>query len=246
MRVRAAAAITAVLLAALTACGGSDDQADDKPAADKTSTKKVDCTDENLSQADWMAHCSDEQPAGGDSAGAEQGIGAGAGEDGKAGAGKLAWGKPAGTTGDQVDTGGGTLEVTPTTITYQAKAMGSTSVNGLFAIITVKDKAVGNSAAAESAPAGGGGWQWIAPDGQALDEGENEASSITPQGFTGGGKVQAGSWAWRTIAFDISKEQQGGTLVYVDGAGQSFRWKTPAKEIGPELAALKKGMSGNY
>ncbi|WP_432180463.1 hypothetical protein [Streptomyces sp. NBC_00063] len=245
MRVRAAAAITVVLLAALTACGDSNDQADDKPAADRTSEKKVDCTDENLSQADWMAHCSDEQPAGGDTAGAEQGVGTGG--DGKAGTGKLAWGKPAATTGDEdFDTGGGTLEVTPTTITYQAKAMGSTSVNGLFAIITVKDKAVGNSAAAESAPAGGGGWQWIAPDGQALDEGENEASSVTPQGFTGGGKVQAGSWAWRTIAFDISKEQRGGTLVYVDGTGQSFQWKAPAKETGAELAALKKGMSGNY
>jgi hypothetical protein len=236
MRVRATTATAALLLATLTACGGGgvdDSQAKPPDKARASASKKVDCSDESLSQAEWMKYCSDE--------------GSGTGGDGTAGAGKLAWGKPASTTGDQdFDTGGGTLEVTPTTITYRAEAMGNEAVNGMFAIVTVKDEAVGDTAAAESAPAGGGGWQWIAPDGQALDEGENDASSITPQGFTGGGKVQAGSWAWRTIAFDISKEQQGGTLVYVDGTGQSFQWKVPAAEQGPELAELKKGMEGDY
>ena len=245
VRVTAATATAALLLAALTACsGGSDDEAESKPSAVKESTKQVDCMDESLTQAEWMKSCSDE--AGG-AAGAGPEEGAGTGGDGKAGTGTLAWGKPASTTGDQdFDTGGGTLEVTPTTITYQSEAMGNTAVNGTFAIITVKDEAVGDTAAAESAPAGGGGWQWIAPDGQALDAGENEASSITPDGFTGGGKVQAGSWAWRTVAFDISEEQVGGTLVYVDGTGQAFQWKVPAKETGPELAKLKKGMEGEY
>lgn len=71
----------AMLLTALTACVGSNDKVDDKPAAAKSSTKKVDCSDANLSQAQWMENCSDEQPAGGDTAGAEQG--AGTGGDGK-------------------------------------------------------------------------------------------------------------------------------------------------------------------
>ncbi|MFE6163799.1 hypothetical protein ACFQ7F_33340 [Streptomyces sp. NPDC056486] len=64
-----------MLLAALTACGGGDgndggDSADAKSRnGSKASTsKKVDCADENISQADWMKHCSDE--------------GAGAGADG--------------------------------------------------------------------------------------------------------------------------------------------------------------------
>jgi hypothetical protein len=57
---------------------------------------------------------------------------------------------------------------------------------------------------------------------QALDEGENEASSVTPNGFT------------------------GGSIVYTDGAGATFQWKVPATDSGPELAALKKGMEGNY
>ncbi|MGW0920057.1 hypothetical protein ACWD3J_13705 [Streptomyces sp. NPDC002755] len=135
--------------------------------------------------------------------------------------------------------------MTPTTIAYQAEAMGNTAANGLYAIITVKDRAPGASAA-ESAPIEGGGWQWIAPDGQALSEGENDASSITPQGFTGGGTILAGSWAWQTIAFDISEAQRGGTLVYTDGTATAYRWTVPAKDTGPELAKLKKGMEGNY
>jgi hypothetical protein len=73
--------------------------------------------------------------------------------------------------------------VAPTTVVYQAEAMGCVSVNGTFAIITVKDRAPAGSAA-ESAPIELGGWQWIAPDGQALAEGENDASSILPNGFS--------------------------------------------------------------
>lgn len=77
MRVRAMAATAALLLAALTACGGgSDDKAGTKPSAVKES-KKVDCSDENLSQAEWTESCSDEQPAEGDTAGAEQEAGTG-------------------------------------------------------------------------------------------------------------------------------------------------------------------------
>src|ERR1044072_1724772 len=80
--------------------------------------------------------------------------------------------------------GGGGLEVTPTTVVYQKEAMGSTAVNGVFAIITVKDRAPNAAAAAESAPIEGGGWQWIAPDGPAPGEGENEGADTTPHGFT--------------------------------------------------------------
>lgn len=74
MRVRATAATAALLLAALTACNGGNDKAETKPSPAKSSPakKKVDCTDESLSQADWMKYCSEE---GGDdaSAGPEEG-----------------------------------------------------------------------------------------------------------------------------------------------------------------------------
>jgi hypothetical protein len=61
MRVRAAAATAALLLAALTACGGGDhDSSSAKSKAPTGKTKKVDCTDQTIDQAEWMEHCSDE------------------------------------------------------------------------------------------------------------------------------------------------------------------------------------------
>lgn len=236
MRVRATAATAALLLAVLTACGGSGGKADPKSPDKASASKKVDCKDESLDQADWMKYCSDE--------------GAGTGGDGTTGTEKLTFGKMATTVGAQSPADGGvggeTLEVTPSTVVYQKEAMASTSANGLFAIIAVKDRAPAGKAA-ESAPIEGGGWQWIAPDGQALDAGENDASSITPRGFTGGGSIPAGAWAWDTVAFDLSKAQaNGGMLVYTDGVGATFQWKVPAVDSGPELAKLKKGMEGNY
>ncbi|MEU4154714.1 hypothetical protein [Streptomyces antimycoticus] len=239
MRTRAAAATAALLLAALTACGGGEDStkpaAAPKSSASKSASPKVNCDDTSLSQTDWMKHCS-----------------GGAGTDGDAAAEtkELAWGKPAQTVGAMTPVGGqpggGDLEVTPTTVVYQKTAMGNTAANGVYAIITVRDKATGEKAATESAMIEGGGWQWIAPDGQALAEGENDASSITPNGFTGGGMVKAGTWQWGTVAFDLTEAQRGGTLAYTDGAGATFKWKVPAKDNGPELAALKKGMEGDY
>lgn len=245
MRSRTTAATAALLLAALTACGGSgdssgsgDSKTDDKPAAQPKSEKKedaFDCMAEDVSQADWMEHCSDE--------------GAGTGGDGTTGTETLAWGKTAKTVGAQSPAdggaGGGTLEVTPSTVVYQKEAMSNKAANGTYAIIAVKDRAP-EGAAAESAPAEGGGWQWVAPDGQALDDGDNDAGGITPDGFTGGGSIPGGAHKWDTVAFDLSEAQaNGGTLVYTDGAGARYRWKVPAKDSGPEVAKLKKGLEGH-
>lgn len=214
--VRSAAAAV-LLLAVLTACSSTNDTTDSAP-------KKTAIT-----------------------ASTE---GAGTGGDGTTAVQKLTFGKPATTVGSQSpvtgDPGGAPLEVTPTTIVYAKTAMGSTAVNGVFAIITVKDRATGTTPATEAAPIEGAGWQWLTADGQALDEGENEASSITPNGFTGGGMVKAGTWHWRTIAFDLAAAQRGGSLTYTDGAGSVFQWKVPAADEGPDLAAVKKGMEGNY
>ncbi|MFG2651424.1 hypothetical protein [Streptomyces sp. NPDC048436] len=73
MRVRSVAATAALLLVALTACGGSDGsdsgaKADTKSSggsdpsddAKAPSSKKADCMDEDISQADWMKYCSEE------------------------------------------------------------------------------------------------------------------------------------------------------------------------------------------
>ncbi|MGW4201694.1 hypothetical protein [Streptomyces sp. NPDC004726] len=215
------AATTVLLLAALTACGGNGDDKQDAARSKSAS-----------------ASPNDDAGAGGD--GTETGT---APEQVP-----MPLGKTVETIGAESPfeggPGGGGLAVTPTTITYQKEAMSYTPRNGLFAIVTVKDHAVNATDAAEAAPIEGGGWQWIAPDGQALDQGDNEASSVNPDGFTGGGTVKAGSWAWRTLAFDISDAQKGGVLIYTDGAAQTYRWQMPKTEQGPELAALKKGMEG--
>lgn len=70
MRIRVATSTTVLLLAALTACGGGKDAADkpdavsSKPSASASaaqpSQSKVDCSDENLSQAEWLENCSDQ------------------------------------------------------------------------------------------------------------------------------------------------------------------------------------------
>ncbi|MGW4822498.1 hypothetical protein ACWEP4_26780 [Streptomyces sp. NPDC004227] len=69
MRVRVVAVSAAVCLAALTACGSSGEKtgadAKPKPAASKPAAS-VDCSDESLSQADWMKHCADKAGTGGD------------------------------------------------------------------------------------------------------------------------------------------------------------------------------------
>ncbi|MFD5491647.1 hypothetical protein ACFWH4_01565 [Streptomyces sp. NPDC127091] len=70
MRVRATAATAALLLAVLTACGGSDggSTSASKPraSAGKTAKDVADCSDESLDQATWMEHCAGEAGTGGD------------------------------------------------------------------------------------------------------------------------------------------------------------------------------------
>ncbi|MEE4419500.1 hypothetical protein [Streptomyces bugieae] len=235
MRTTTAAAVIAATCFSLAACGASgSDKADAQPQAPKPSHSRFDCSESSLSQVDWVKHCKD---AGPQKAKRETGS-------------AMALGKTAETIGAQNpiggETGGGGLEVTPTSVLYVKKAMGSTSSRGVYAIVTVKDRAPNAVAAAESAPIEGGGWQWIAPDGQALSEGDGDASSIVPNGFESGGMVQAGTYKWTSRAFDITNAQRGGTLLYTDGAGKAYRWKVSATDTGPELAALKKGMAGNY
>ncbi|MEU5772749.1 hypothetical protein ABZ819_05510 [Streptomyces venezuelae] len=68
MRIRTTAATTALLIAALTACGSDDGDPDEKSSARKDSaSKQVDCTDESLSQKEWLDHCAEDGAgAGGD------------------------------------------------------------------------------------------------------------------------------------------------------------------------------------
>jgi hypothetical protein len=138
--------------------------------------------------------------------------------------------------------GGGVLEITPTTVVYTKTGSGQTPANGLFVTVAYKARSTTAVAAAQAAPIDGGGWQWVAPNGQAVDTLRGNASSVTPDGFTGAGPVQPGSFQWRSVTVDITEAQRGGTVLYIDGAHHSFQWKLPAQDTGPEAGALKKAL----
>lgn len=226
------AAITALVLAAsLTACGGSDHASSAKPKAAANSnapkaSPSVDCSDTELSQADWIDNCSDKE---GDDTGSTTA---------PADADLKALGKPASTTGDG---GTGVMEVTPTTVVFAAKGSGEKPTKDVFAVVAVRDKAKTAVAATESKQISGGGWQWISPDGQAIDEGNGSAYNVVLDDFNAGGTVQPGSFVWDAQVFDLTAAQaKGGTLVYVDGEGTAYRWKAPASDSGPQIAQVKK------
>jgi hypothetical protein len=225
MRTRQIAAQLLTACLPLSACGG-----DDKTAG-AASDPKVNCDQKNLSQADWLANCQGTAPATDKVAQTPH---------------NLKLGTPAETAGapHPVDgPGGEALQITPTTVVYVTAGTGETSANGVFAVVAHKAKSTKAVAASESAPIDGGGWTWLAPDGQAVDTGSGNAVNVTPDGFLGGGAIQPGSYDWESKVFDLTAAQRGGTLVYVDGDGTAFRWAMPAQDAGPEVVKLKKALA---
>lgn len=223
MRIRTAALAAAIMCLPLTACGSDD--AKDKP---KKASSSFDCTLQT-SQAEWTKHCADK------AADEPQGVSTK----------PMALGKAVETAGSPhpfEGPGGGVLEIGPTTITYAKTATGETPENETFAVIAYKARSTKAVAAAESAPIENGGWEWVAPDGQAVDTLSGNATNITPEGYDGGGTVKPGTYQWRAVAFDITTAQRGGTLTYTDGDGTTWRWTAPAKDTGPDLTKLKAAL----
>jgi hypothetical protein len=201
MRVRANAVTTALLLAALTACGsdGGSDKADSAPKPAPTTVEKSGTVDESQT---------------------------------------MALGDSANTTGDG---GTGALEITPDTVVYVKEGAGETSANGIFAVVTMKDKAMTAVAADEPAPIGGGGWKWMAPDGEMVAFGGGNSSNVVMDKYNNADPVQPGAYQWRAQVFDLTAAQaKGGTLIYIDGEEKAFRWKVPAVDSGPQVAEVKK------
>jgi hypothetical protein len=204
MRVRATAATAALLLAALTACGGGGDKADPK-SPDKAAAQ---------TESDGEGRESSVAP--------EKG---------------LAFGKPAQTTGDG---GTGLLEITPDTVVFAKEASGETAANGVFVVVTMKDRAMTAVAADEPAPIGGGGWKWMAPDGEMVAFDTGNSSNVTMDKYNNADPVQPGSYQWRSQTFDLTSAQaKGGTLIYIDGAEKAFRWEMPSTDTGPNVAEVK-------
>ena len=61
MRIRTTAATAVLLLAALTACGGGGNDASSETKA--SAKESVDCTSQELSQAEYMEHCAEDASA---------------------------------------------------------------------------------------------------------------------------------------------------------------------------------------
>ncbi|WP_190172883.1 hypothetical protein [Streptomyces mirabilis] len=153
----------------------------------------------------------------------------------------LTLGGAAKTTGDG---GTGVLEVTPDTVVYVKQGSGETSANGVFAVVTMKDKAVTAVAADEPAPMSGGGWQWIAPDGESIGPDGGNSSNVVMDKYNNADPVQPGTYQWRAKVFDLTAAQaKGGTLLYTDGEGTAFRWRLPAVDSGPHVAEVKKQLA---
>ncbi|MEU8623334.1 hypothetical protein [Streptomyces sp. NPDC048669] len=233
MRTRIAAGTALLLVAALAGCESEGDGSADKPAAKAAQpSPKVDCSDTSLGQAEWVKNCS--------------GKAAGTGGDGRDEAPSAdekvhALGEPALTVGDE---GVGVLEMTPTTVVFAKESDGDAPEKDVFAVITVKKRPTTATPAEEISPMGSGGWQWRAPDGQALDEGNGESFNVVLGDFNTAGPVQPGSFVWDAEAFDLTAAQaKGGTLVYIDGEGTAHQWKMPVADSGPQVAEVKRDLS---
>ncbi|MEV5236501.1 hypothetical protein [Streptomyces pseudogriseolus] len=147
-------------------------------------------------------------------------------------------GTPARTTGDG---GTGVLEITPDTVVFVKEGAGETAANGVFAVVTMKDKAMTAVAADEPAPISGGGWKWMAADGEMIDVGGGNAFNVVMEKYNNADPVQPGAYQWRSQVFDLTPEQaKGGTLIYIDGEEQAHRWEMPSTDSGPNVAEVKK------
>ncbi|MFG3127318.1 hypothetical protein ACGFZU_06410 [Streptomyces tendae] len=218
MRVRTTAATAALLLAALTACGGGDDS---KPAEKPSTSSPAEPT-------------SSGDPTGGEPSSEEP---SGGGEGGEG----LALGSSAQTTGDG---GTGVLEITPDTIVFSKTGSGEAAENGVFAVVTMKDKAMTAVAADEPAPISGGGWTWMAPDGEMIGWDSGNSSYVTMDKYNGADPVQPGAYQRRAQVFDLTPAQaKGGTLIYIDGENKAHRWKMPSTDSGPNVAEVKKQLA---
>jgi hypothetical protein len=132
-------------------------------------------------------------------------------------------------------TPGAPLAITPTTVVYTTTGGPQ---NGMFAVVTFKMQAP-MAAATFTAPATGGGWTWIGPDGQATSELAGNAPTVVLSTFKSD-LAPAGAFAWSSTVFDVPASGRGGTLEYTDGSGTTWRWKMPASDTGPQVAQVKQ------
>ncbi|MFF9154627.1 hypothetical protein ACF1AB_20620 [Streptomyces sp. NPDC014846] len=139
--------------------------------------------------------------------------------------------------------GDGTMRITPDTVLYLRSTSSGTPEHDLYAIVTFS--AENRSRRPVTATTKTGGFRWKAADGHIVRAGNSKsAARIAPTGFADGGPTVAGGTFRRdTVAFDITKAEKGGTLLYVDGNGDAHRWQLPATSSGRAVSALKLALT---
>ncbi|MFK0261563.1 hypothetical protein ACIQU1_09550 [Streptomyces angustmyceticus] len=139
--------------------------------------------------------------------------------------------------------GRGAMRITPGTVVYVHKAGTGAPEHELYAVVAFS--AENRTDTPVTATTGKGGFRWKASNGHTVEAGNSKgAARIAPVGFHDGGPtVQPHTFRRNTIAFDITKSEKGGTLVYVDGHGDTFRWKIPATSSGDVVSALKSALT---
>ncbi|MET8583434.1 hypothetical protein ABZX39_21565 [Streptomyces collinus] len=145
---------------------------------------------------------------------------------------------------DTVGAGGdGTMRITPDTVLYLRRTSSGTAEHGLYAVVTFS--AENRSKTPVTATTKTGGFRWKAPDGHTVGAGNSRsAARIAPTGFADGGPtVPVGTFRRNTLAFDITDAEKGGTLVYVDGRGDAYRWRIPSTSSGRVVTALKRALT---
>lgn len=197
----------------------------------KPASRPPGCDEPTVSPQYWWSVCGETGPAPGENAEP---------------AGLMQIGQAATTTGalnPVVGPGGGTLEITPIAVVYHPKSISETPKNGLFLTVGFKQRSISGSPVM-TAPLTGGGWQYIAPDGEAFEQGNGNGFNVTPSSFNGGGTpLQPGSFNRAAKTWDISEQQRGGMISYTDGTGVEYRWRLPAQDAGAEVAKLKTDLS---
>ncbi|MFD9537486.1 hypothetical protein [Streptomyces sp. NPDC060010] len=139
--------------------------------------------------------------------------------------------------------GAGRLGITPTSIVYATASGSDKPTKDTFAFIVYKARATTAVAADQAAPIDSGGWSWVAPNGQAIAQGNGEAYNVVADSFNAGRTVQPGTHVLDAAVFDLAAAQVGGTLVYTDGEGTAYRWTIPKTDTGPEVGQIKKELA---
>ncbi|MCF3101304.1 hypothetical protein IPZ58_06895 [Streptomyces roseoverticillatus] len=135
----------------------------------------------------------------------------------------------------------GILEITPATVVYAQAAGRVTPQHGTFAVVTLLEKSLSANPADEEAPAKGGGWRWVAADGQSVPAGNGNAAKVVLEKYRHSGGIAPGASQVRAKVFDLTPAQaRGGTIVYTDGTKSDDRWKVPAVDTGPQVAEVKQ------